>query len=135
MSSSVVRAQLHGAGLVTVDLDDDQPRDCARCRGWISAARAAHLAARADDRDRRAESRWRAGATPGWSMRAASCSLSDARFVPPELPQLSGPDGTEAEVTQRYLATQGRLTEVGLRLTALRARCARRLGASTSPTA
>ena len=39
--------------------------------------------------------------------------------MPPELPQLAGPPGTEAEVTARYLATQGRLTEVGMRLASL----------------
>jgi cell division protein FtsQ len=42
--------------------------------------------------------------------------LSESRFVPPELAQLSGPSGTEQEVTARYLALQGRLTEVGMRL-------------------
>jgi cell division protein FtsQ len=45
--------------------------------------------------------------------------LSEARFVPPELPQLAGPFGSEQEVTARYLATQGRLTEVGMRLAAM----------------
>jgi cell division protein FtsQ len=45
--------------------------------------------------------------------------LSEARFVPPELPQLNGPAGAEAEATARYLSAQARLTEVGLRLIAL----------------
>jgi cell division protein FtsQ len=45
--------------------------------------------------------------------------ISEARFVPPELPQLFGPSGTEAEVTARYLAVQGELTESGLRLVTL----------------
>jgi cell division protein FtsQ len=45
--------------------------------------------------------------------------MSEARFVPPELPLLSGPLGSEAEATARYLAIQGRLTEAGLRLIAL----------------
>jgi cell division protein FtsQ len=39
--------------------------------------------------------------------------------VPPELPQLAGPVGSEQEVTARYLSTQGHLTEVGMRLAAL----------------
>jgi cell division protein FtsQ len=39
--------------------------------------------------------------------------------VPPELPQLAGPAHSEQEVTARYLAAQGHLTEVGLRLAAL----------------
>jgi len=45
---------------------------------------------------------------------------SDARHVPQELAQLDGPDGTETEVAQRFLLSQGRLVEAGLRLTALR---------------
>ena len=44
----------------------------------------------------------------------------EARYVPPELAQLSGPDGKESVVAQRYLAAQGRLVEAGMRLTALR---------------
>ncbi len=44
----------------------------------------------------------------------------DARHIPLELPRLSGPDGSEPAVAQRYLAMQGRLVEAGMRLTALR---------------
>jgi cell division protein FtsQ len=43
-----------------------------------------------------------------------------AAHVPAELPRLSGPEGTEAQVAQRYLAVQGRMLEAGLRLAALR---------------
>jgi cell division protein FtsQ len=39
---------------------------------------------------------------------------------PAGLARLSGPEGSEAEVTQRYLAMQRRLTEAGLNITALR---------------
>jgi cell division protein FtsQ len=46
--------------------------------------------------------------------------ISEARFVPVELPRLSGPPGTESVVAQRYLAIQGRLAEGGVRLAALR---------------
>lgn len=46
--------------------------------------------------------------------------LRDARHVPPELPRLSGPDGSEWQVAQRYLSAQGRLIEAGMRLTALK---------------
>ena len=42
--------------------------------------------------------------------------LKDARFMPPELPQLDGPDGTEPEVARLYLDTYPRLAGVGLRL-------------------
>jgi cell division protein FtsQ len=40
--------------------------------------------------------------------------------VPSELPRLSGPEGSEALVAQRYLASQGRMLEAGLRIAALR---------------
>ena len=40
-------------------------------------------------------------------------------FAPPELPQLAGPPGSEAEVVARYMGVQGRIVESGVRLTAL----------------
>jgi cell division protein FtsQ len=43
-----------------------------------------------------------------------------AAHVPAELPRLSGPDGTESQVAQRYLSTQGRMLEAGMRIAALR---------------
>jgi cell division protein FtsQ len=43
-----------------------------------------------------------------------------AAHVPSELPRLSGPEGTEAEVAQRFLAAQGRMLEAGLRIAAVR---------------
>src|SRR5580698_5232980 len=43
-----------------------------------------------------------------------------AAHVPAELPRLSGPDGTEGQVAQRYLAVQGRMLEAGMRIAALR---------------
>ena len=46
--------------------------------------------------------------------------ISEARHIPPELPRLSGPRGTENEVARRYLAAQGQLIEAGMRLTAVR---------------
>jgi cell division protein FtsQ len=42
--------------------------------------------------------------------------LKDARYMPPELPQLNGPDGAEAEVARLYLDTFPRLAGVGLHL-------------------
>jgi cell division protein FtsQ len=42
--------------------------------------------------------------------------LQDARFMPAELPQLNGPDGTQAEVADLYLKTYPRLATIGLRL-------------------
>nr|MBO2488907.1 cell division protein FtsQ [Gammaproteobacteria bacterium] len=42
--------------------------------------------------------------------------LQGARHIPPELPQLIGPPGTEAQVAKLYLDTYPRLLAVGLRL-------------------
>jgi len=46
--------------------------------------------------------------------------VRSAAHVPAELPRLSGPDGTESQVAQRYLAVQGRMLEAGMRIAALR---------------
>ena len=43
-----------------------------------------------------------------------------ASHVPAELPHLSGPEGTESQVAQRYLSAQGRMLEAGMRIAALR---------------
>ena len=46
--------------------------------------------------------------------------VRSATHVPAELPHLSGPDGTESQVAQRYLSAQGRMLEAGMRIAALR---------------
>jgi cell division protein FtsQ len=46
--------------------------------------------------------------------------VNDARHIPAELPELVGPPGSQALMTQRYLEAQNRLVEVGMRLTQLR---------------
>jgi cell division protein FtsQ len=46
--------------------------------------------------------------------------IRNARYVPPELPLLEGPEGREAEVARLYLDSQGRMLESGLRLTRVR---------------
>ena len=46
--------------------------------------------------------------------------VREATHVPAELPRLSGPDGTETQVAQRYLSMQGRMLEAGMRIAALR---------------
>jgi cell division protein FtsQ len=43
-----------------------------------------------------------------------------ATHIPPELPRLSGPDGTQVGVVQRYFSMRDRLLELGMRITALR---------------
>ena len=46
--------------------------------------------------------------------------VRQAAHVPTELPHLSGPEGTESQVAERYLATEGRMQEAGMRIAALR---------------
>jgi cell division protein FtsQ len=43
-----------------------------------------------------------------------------ATHVPPELPHLSGPEGSESQVAKRYLSAQGQMLEAGMRIAALR---------------
>jgi len=43
--------------------------------------------------------------------------LREAHYIPPELPQLLGPEGTESQVAQLYLETFPRLLAIGMRLT------------------
>lgn len=45
--------------------------------------------------------------------------VHDSRHIPPELPQLVGPEGQQLVMTERYLATAPRLVAAGLRLTRL----------------
>jgi cell division protein FtsQ len=42
--------------------------------------------------------------------------LKDSRYLPPELPRLDGPDGTQAQVAKLYLDTYPRLMSANLRL-------------------
>jgi cell division protein FtsQ len=46
--------------------------------------------------------------------------VRNAAHVPAELPRLSGPEGTESTVAQRFMSAQGRMLEAGLRIAALR---------------
>jgi len=46
--------------------------------------------------------------------------IADARHVPPELPRLSGPDGSSGEVAARYLAVRKQLIPLGLDVRSVR---------------
>ena len=113
-----VRAQLHGAGLLSVRLNAVQRG--IRALPWVESASVQRswphgLTVRVSEQQ----------AVARWNQRDlvnahGTLFFSDARFVAPELPQLAGPSGTEAEVVARYLALQGRISEAGMRLVALR---------------
>jgi cell division protein FtsQ len=112
-----VRAQLGGAGLISVDLA--AVRRALRTLDWIDQAsvqRSWPRSLRVRVTEQVAVARWN---TADLVNARGELFISDSRFVPPELPRLAGPPGTEAEVVARYLATQGRLVEAGMRLVAL----------------
>ncbi len=113
-----VRAQLHGAGLVTVRLDE--VRRSLRLLPWVEAATVQRSWPRGlvvQVSEQQAVARW--NDTDLVNARG-DVFANSAHFVPPELPQLAGPSGTEAEVVMRYLSLQGHIVESGLRLAALR---------------
>jgi cell division protein FtsQ len=113
----VVRTHLGGVGLVTVRLGDIS-RGVASLP-WVARAavqRSWPRGLKIEIVEQTAVARWN---SDGLINASGELFLSESRFVPPELPQLAGPAGSEAEVTQRYLGTQGRLIEVGMRLATL----------------
>lgn len=113
-----VRDRLHDAGLVTVDLATLQR--AIEGLPWVDSAsvgRAWPRGLQVRVVEQVAAARWGAN---GLLNARGELFLSEARFIPPELPRLSGPKGTETAVAKRYLAIQGRLVEGGVRIAALR---------------
>lgn len=113
----VVRARLHGAGLVTVNLRQISAGLAAL--PWVDSAAVQRSWPRGltiQIVEQLAVGRWNAA---GLVNARGELFMPAARFMPPELPLLAGPAGSQQEVTARYLAMQGRLTEVGLRLATL----------------
>jgi cell division protein FtsQ len=109
-----VIAPFRGSGFLSVDLDslraalEDIPWvDRARVeRRWPNGVRVfitEHVPA----------ARW---GSDGLMNTRGELFLTGARHVPPELPQLVGPPGTEAQVAKLYLDTYPRLLAVGMRL-------------------
>ena len=114
----VVKAQLHGAGLLSVDLA--AVRGAIHTLAWVDAVSVQRAWPRALNVlviEQTAAARW---GEKGLLNTRGELFDPDARHIPPELAQLSGPDGQQSRVAQRYLATEGRLLQAGLRLTALR---------------
>lgn len=113
-----VKRRVRGAGLVSVDLEG--VRRAVDQLPWVdtvSVQREWPRGLRVTVVEQVAAARW--GGNGLLNVRG-ELFLSEARHIPPELPKLSGPTGTEAAVAQRYLAVQGRLAEAGMRLTAVR---------------
>ena len=113
-----VKASLNGAGLIGVHLGNISA--AVERLPWVDAATVERSWPRGltvHVIEQVAAARW--GQTALINTRGALFA-GDARHIPLELPTLTGPDGTEPAVAQRYLAMEGRLSEVGMRLTALR---------------
>lgn len=113
----VVRSHLRNAGLVTVNLA--QISQGLNTLPWVANAAVERNWPRGLKiiiTEQTAVARWN---NSGLLNADGSLFVSDSRFMPPELPYLSGPAGTEGEVTHRYLDSQGRLTEAGMRLATL----------------
>jgi len=114
----VVKAQLHGAGLLSVDLA--AMRRAIHTLPWVDAVSVQRAWPRGLNVlviEQTAAARW--GERGLLNMRGELFN-TDERHIPPELAQLEGPVGKEGVVAQRYLAAEGRLMQAGLRLTAMR---------------
>ncbi|MBV6418138.1 MAG: Cell division protein FtsQ [Steroidobacteraceae bacterium] len=113
-----VKRRVRGMGLVSVDLGS-VGRSLRRIP-WVESAsvqRAWPRGLRVHVTEQVAAARWGAN---GLLNTRGELFISETRHIPPELPQLSGPAGSERTVAERYLAVRGRLMEAGMRLTAMR---------------
>jgi cell division protein FtsQ len=114
----VVKAQLHNAGLLSVDLS--AVRRAIHTLPWVDAVSVERAWPRGLTVlviEQTAAARW---GERGLLNTRGELFDADAHHIPPELAQLEGPPGKESLVAQRYLAAEGRLMQSGLRLTALR---------------
>jgi cell division protein FtsQ len=106
------------AGFMSADLDDIQR--AVEMLPWVEHARiqrrwpnSLHVTVV----EQTAAARW---GESGLLNTRGELFVRSATHVPAELPHLSGPEGTESQVAQRYLAMQGRMLEAGMRIAALR---------------
>src|SRR6201987_2437350 len=114
----VVKGEVYGAGLLSWDLA--AVRRAIHTLPWVDAVSVQRAWPRALNVlviEQTAAARW---GERGLINTRGELFDSDERHIPPELAQLSGPEGEESAVAQRYLAAEGRLLQAGLRLTALR---------------
>ena len=114
----VVKAQVHGAGLLSVDLA--AVRRAIHTLPWVDAVSVQRAWPRGLDVlviEQTAAARW---GEKGLVNTRGELFNTDERHIPPELARLEGPAGKESLVAQRYLAADVRLLQAGLRLTAMR---------------
>ena len=113
----VARGALAG-GFVSADLE--KLRVAVEALVWVDRARVQRQwpdRIRIEVVEQQAAARW--GEDGLLNTRGELFALG-VRHVPPELPRLDGPEGTEWQVAQRFLAIQQRLDAEGLRIAALR---------------
>jgi cell division protein FtsQ len=106
------------AGFMSADLDDIQR--AVEALPWVDHARIARRwpnSLHVTVTEQTAAARW---GESGLLNTRGELFEKAAAHVPAELPRLSGPEGTQAQVAQRYLSAQGRMLEAGMRIAALR---------------
>ena len=109
-----VVAPFRGSGFLSVDLD--KLRAALESIPWVDRARVERRwpnGVRVFITEHVAVARW---GEDGLMNTRGELFLPHARHIPPELPQLIGPPGTEAQVADLYLKTYPRLLAVGMRL-------------------
>ncbi len=113
-----VKESAAGKGLVSVDLG--KVRAAVRLLPWVdtvSVQRDWPRGLAVTIGEQVAVARW---GDNGLLNTGGDLFAHDATHIPLELPRLSGPDGTQVGVVQRYFAMRDRLLEMGMRITALR---------------
>jgi cell division protein FtsQ len=111
-------ASLASAGFMSADLAEIQR--AVEALPWVDHARIARRwpnSLRVTVTEQTAAARW---GESGLLNTRGELFVRAASHVPAELPRLSGPEGTESQVAQRYLSAQGRMLEAGMRIAALR---------------
>jgi cell division protein FtsQ len=109
-----VVAPFRGSGFLSVDLE--AMRTALETIPWVDRARVERKwpnGVRVFITEHVAAARW---GDSGLMNTRGELFLSDATHIPPELPQLVGPPGTETQVARLYLETYPRLLGVGMRL-------------------
>jgi cell division protein FtsQ len=113
----VVRAKLTG-GFVTANLAELQ--DAIESLPWVDHARVQRRwpdGLRVEVTEQVAAARW--GET-GLLNTRGELFVREAKYIPPELPKLAGPEGSEQRVADLYFQVYPKLFDVGLRITSLR---------------
>lgn len=109
-----VVAPFRGAGFLSVDLD--ALRAALETIAWVDRVRVERRwpnGVRVFITEHVAVARW---CSDGLMNTRGELFVRNTRHIPPELPQLIGPPGTEAQVAKLYLETYPRLLAVGMRL-------------------